>query len=287
MDSQLRTYNRDSFTGLDYADQRFYASTYGRFNNPDPYKASGSAKDPGSWNRYSYAGGDPINFNDPRGLAKCHVVGTLTTRSNPDDGLAEYSTAEIQCTSAYGNITWDFNGVPFNGDRNQAAKDAEASYGADLDQTELDKLLFDGYTQAQGDLQDPTCAGVFGTADTRSNGWDPATILGSLFFGRTDLGSIGYGPSIVTGFSYAITTPTIKNFNVAAVISINADAWAGLDSRDRGLTLLHELGHAYNLLSLRGSGGSQISQFDIIPSINDANEETIWTKCGIAHAKTP
>jgi hypothetical protein len=35
------TYNRDSFTGLDYADQRFYASSYGRFNSPDPYRASG------------------------------------------------------------------------------------------------------------------------------------------------------------------------------------------------------------------------------------------------------
>ena len=31
------TYTRDSYTGLDYADQRYYASTYGRFNTPDPY----------------------------------------------------------------------------------------------------------------------------------------------------------------------------------------------------------------------------------------------------------
>jgi RHS repeat-associated protein len=42
------TYTRDSYTGLDYADQRFYASTYGRFNTPDPYQASGGPNDPGS-----------------------------------------------------------------------------------------------------------------------------------------------------------------------------------------------------------------------------------------------
>ena len=33
---KFATYTRDSYTGFDYADQRFYASTYGRFNTPDP-----------------------------------------------------------------------------------------------------------------------------------------------------------------------------------------------------------------------------------------------------------
>jgi RHS repeat-associated protein len=62
------TYTRDSYTGLDYADQRFYASSYGRFNRPDPAISSAGPSDPGSWNRYSYTRGDPINRFDPRGL---------------------------------------------------------------------------------------------------------------------------------------------------------------------------------------------------------------------------
>ena len=66
---QYRTYNRDGFTGLDYADQRFYASSYGRFNTPDPYMGSVGPTDPGSWNRYVYVKGDPINHSDRRGLA--------------------------------------------------------------------------------------------------------------------------------------------------------------------------------------------------------------------------
>jgi hypothetical protein len=49
-------------------DQRYYASTYGRFNTPDPYGGSGHSRNPLSWNRYAYTGGDPINYNDPRGL---------------------------------------------------------------------------------------------------------------------------------------------------------------------------------------------------------------------------
>ncbi|MBI1897279.1 MAG: hypothetical protein HYS04_12270 [Acidobacteria bacterium] len=38
---------------------------------PDPYVASGGAADPGSWNRYGYLGGDPVNFSDPWGLQQC------------------------------------------------------------------------------------------------------------------------------------------------------------------------------------------------------------------------
>ncbi len=51
-------------------DQRFYASSYGRFNTPDPYKSgsgSGTPNDPASWNKYAYVEGDPINEIDPTG----------------------------------------------------------------------------------------------------------------------------------------------------------------------------------------------------------------------------
>jgi len=65
---RIRTYNRDSFTGLDYADQRFYASTYGRFNTPDPSNKNVNPVDPRSWNNYAYVNGEPININDPSGL---------------------------------------------------------------------------------------------------------------------------------------------------------------------------------------------------------------------------
>src|SRR5271156_1172826 len=61
-------YFRDSETGLDYADQRYHQPGMGRFMSPDPYQNSAGPDNPGSWNRYAYVGGDPINFNDPAGL---------------------------------------------------------------------------------------------------------------------------------------------------------------------------------------------------------------------------
>jgi RHS repeat-associated protein len=62
------TYWRDSATGLDYADNRYYSNAYGRFMTPDPYRRSAHPRNPQSWNRYAYALGDPVNRNDPKGL---------------------------------------------------------------------------------------------------------------------------------------------------------------------------------------------------------------------------
>jgi RHS repeat-associated protein len=65
------TYWRDSFTGLDYANQRYYSNVQGRFMTPDSYKAFGlganDPKNPQSWNHYAYVVGDPINRVDPAG----------------------------------------------------------------------------------------------------------------------------------------------------------------------------------------------------------------------------
>ena len=73
------TYTRDSFTGLDYADQRYYASGLGRFNTPDPYMAAAhganNPSDPGTWNRYAYVGGNPASKKDPKGLWACEDCG--------------------------------------------------------------------------------------------------------------------------------------------------------------------------------------------------------------------
>ncbi|MGO9094036.1 MAG: RHS repeat-associated core domain-containing protein, partial [Bryobacteraceae bacterium] len=65
---KFATYTRDSATGLDYAQNRYYASQIGRFTTADPYRASGGPADPGSWSRYAYVQNDPVNYNDPGGL---------------------------------------------------------------------------------------------------------------------------------------------------------------------------------------------------------------------------
>jgi RHS repeat-associated protein len=61
------TYVRDAETGLDYADQRYFASVAGRFMTADP-SGAGELGEPGGLAQYSYASGDPINGYDSSGL---------------------------------------------------------------------------------------------------------------------------------------------------------------------------------------------------------------------------
>jgi RHS repeat-associated protein len=68
---KFATYTRDSVSELDYAWNRYYSSTWGRFTSADPYRASGGAANPQSWNRYTYVVNDPGNFFDPKGLYEC------------------------------------------------------------------------------------------------------------------------------------------------------------------------------------------------------------------------
>jgi RHS repeat-associated protein len=75
---KFATYFRDT-VGLDYADQRYYGSGMGSFFTPD----SGGIKtadptDPGSWNRYAYVEGDPINYLDPMGQARINTIAMPT-----------------------------------------------------------------------------------------------------------------------------------------------------------------------------------------------------------------
>jgi RHS repeat-associated protein len=90
---KFATYFRDSETGLDYAVNRYEQPGMGRFMTPDPYGGSASSNNPGSWNRYAYAGGDPINNLDPDGLDFGMIFGPYPPFLDlPDGFMGIYST---------------------------------------------------------------------------------------------------------------------------------------------------------------------------------------------------
>jgi len=68
---EFATYRKDATAQQYYAWHRYYSATWGRFSSPDPYVMSGGLTNPQGWNRYSYVGNDPVNFNDPSGLVPC------------------------------------------------------------------------------------------------------------------------------------------------------------------------------------------------------------------------
>jgi RHS repeat-associated protein len=58
---------RDIETGLDYFGARYYSNGLGRFDSADEPFADQSARDPQSWNLYSYVRNNPVNNVDRRG----------------------------------------------------------------------------------------------------------------------------------------------------------------------------------------------------------------------------
>src|SRR5258708_29376438 len=58
---------RDSETGLDWCETRYFSSAQGRFTSPDQPFAGQHAEDPQSWNMYSYVRNNPLRYTDPDG----------------------------------------------------------------------------------------------------------------------------------------------------------------------------------------------------------------------------
>ena len=141
------TYTRDAVSGLDYAMNRYYYSSWGRFTSPDPYQASGGVGDPGSWNRYAYVGGDPVNRNDPRGLFACPV------------GWGEYEEW-VECLS----VTFIIPSFAAH-DMNEYAAYMQSG-GAVLEYTK--KLIEDATLQASDRIVTPDCAGLFLAPDANT-----------------------------------------------------------------------------------------------------------------------
>ncbi len=130
---KFATYQREA-SGLDYALNRYYSSVYGRFLSSDPYRASGGPSDPGSWNRYAYVQGDPMNKFDPEGLATCSA-----TAFSFVNGAA---TAQVYCRSNGQTIGgYGVMDVPWGNPQDPAyyayvVAMAVATFGADLDREE-------------------------------------------------------------------------------------------------------------------------------------------------------
>jgi RHS repeat-associated protein len=101
--TMFATYYRDGNAGLDYARNRYYSNTLGRFLTPDPYQGSANLATPQSWNQYAYVNNDPINFYDPSGL--CGFSGYKGS-SGPFPNVGPISASD--CSEGLnGNDLWE------------------------------------------------------------------------------------------------------------------------------------------------------------------------------------
>lgn len=229
--------------------------------------------------------GDPVSYLDRDGHAKCSAG---TFRSFGGGWLAT-----VECVSILGEQREKSEGVYFSGDPQNAIELAqfnsgnEATYAGNLYSAKRSGLLLDANSAAQNMLESEKCANLFDTPEFRANGWAPSQVLGKLMFAQGGLGSVGYGE---TRGNEDLIRPTLEGVpfgRTGACLNRRAAAWqtpnSGISLLERALTLLHELGHAYNLLFLRGSGASSIWQGDIIHPLQDYNNSLVYKECGVTY----
>ena len=257
---KFATYTRDSGTGLDYADQRYFDSGLGRFTSADPHRASGGPDNSQSWNSYAYVGNDPINFNDPAGLDQC-LVGFWTwtpAGGSPEYGGPKFADCGLSALDAAIYTSWaayfalQMNDVhprptPLSA-RQIASKSAEL---------------------AKKWLKDKDCKGLFNLS---GNGYDPTQVLSSL----TSSGVFISGLNVITLSSFPFGSTKLEGFTLRSInpllpgadIFFNTTFDDRLDSSDlvvnAAATYIEELGHAYNFTPF--SGGSAIVDDGPFPS---------------------
>jgi len=237
------TYTRDSFSGLDYADQRYYASSYGRFNTADPYRASAGPSDPGSWNRYSYTRGDPVNRYDPRGLADWSVDVTDTVdpvEGNMDGGIGRPG-AKFEIDQGYGDPP---TSTPVGGIGNpNAPKVTSTDQAHSALQYELanltpncDKVLPVGALKGSEGFE------PLQFWDARSQGNVSAVLLGSSNYTVLPDGSTS--TTLSSFFTGSIDAVTLTNGSYTTnQVVLGPDFFNADTPGVQGVTLLHELLH--------------------------------------------
>ncbi len=259
------TYETDG-TGLDYAWNRYYHSTYGRFTSADPYVSPRAMTNPQGWNRYPYVEGDPVNFVDPQGLFVCTAGDAENGPFCPSSGAIRNDGGGDSSYAAEGKVPWAR-------DRQEAMRAKKAALAL------AQSYLADAASLAKKAITDPDCFGLFGS---RADGTPAAQVLSGMLTGAA-YGNIEfiYNPNDIF---VATTRPAVSPRNLLGVTStvtkINAREgngyWNKGDSAENANTILHELGHVLRFLGFRGG---DFVQSDGDRDVNLKNSALITEKC--------
>jgi RHS repeat-associated protein len=141
---------RDTESGNDYFEARYYGSSMGRMLSPDPI--GGDITNPQSLNKYAYALNNSLRFTDPTGLYVCKDGKDGACTSDQDKtfekslaGLRGSSNADVARAAAAYGAAGDANGVTVGfADLSKSGEDGNvtSSLGTDAN----------GNLQAQSDV---------------------------------------------------------------------------------------------------------------------------------------
>ena len=247
---KFATYTRDSATGLDYADQRYYTGGLGRFMSPDPYSSSGGQADPGSWNRYTYVTNDPVSFNDPGGLDQCLVGWSTWTPSAAGDPILKtllFGECGLSASQSieYMNTYATYMSAQFLDVKGKKLPTLGGKYTT----SKQNRVFQTAFQDALNKLKKKPCADLFGedAAEIFKNATYDLDVVStleipSLFIGAaTDAGLQTVTINLGGPFFFPQQTMTLPDGSQA---TLDWAATMGLSNIDfQAAVLLHELGH--------------------------------------------
>jgi RHS repeat-associated protein len=190
---------RDTESGLDNFGARYNASTMGRFMTPDPSNASVDFWIPQTWNRYSYALNNPLQFVDRNGLWPTSIHTEIITQAF--QGLSQGDRTLLVEASYDTDYTNRVNGhdpqdpeVSFvhgmsDGVHNQDPAEAQAEGDAFIAQNEHDAQQIQAEWEAEGNTGiAPAALTAFGNAlHTIEDRTSPAHVGNQPWYGTKGL----------------------------------------------------------------------------------------------------
>ena len=284
---KFATYTRDASTGLDYAEQRFYTSQFGRFMSADRFKRAASINSTGTWNKYSYALGDPVNWRDPHGTNLCppdtdDSVNVCDQDPGDGDGGITYCEANPSDPSCGGG----------------GSGGAGSGGGGDDTPTSQNRALLLAIKEAlDSALSNTDCASIFGRSPSQMFGTAPNaenvldSLIGSTGGATSPYGSIqftdpgnGSVAGGILGDSAAVTIanhPFWHSFGLPSSSTVYISTLVAGNNFDTSVlnaetTVLHELGHVLSNLNWTGN---QILGDVNNPNQSAANDALIQSKC--------
>jgi RHS repeat-associated protein len=270
------TYYQDAASGLNYADQRYYAAGYGRFATADRKRSSAHRANPTSWNGYAYALDDPINNMGPSGATTCDENGNNCSDSidvNGDDDDPSDTGLDVYCLM-YRNA-----GICGGTDTEPAQGTKSGDSSTKVHVTDLTKsgANYDKVSGRLGDIRktiDPDCLSYL-----QSGGGNLGTyVSGLLSYGL--LGVANFNPSIA---AFTGTAGTDLPDGAAAIVVNNNSAFfnsgystdqgkiTGGSAKAQVFILLHELAHALGAKDFQSDYGNK--------DAGKANDSKIESNC--------
>jgi RHS repeat-associated protein len=248
-DKKFTTYQRDSESGLDYAMNRYYGNTTGRFASID--KGAAKLHRPVTFNRYLYTGSDPINHSDPDG-----------NEEENDPTPVPLSQARFSSIGGNDPRTYEMVGIG----------EPQATGTNDLGHlTAARKRAIDALNE------NADCRAIYGPEAIGA--FDPAEVLDSILnngrYGQIKIERLDDDEAAVTTPVYqSVRNPLTLTFG-RVTIKVNS-TYLGRDLNEDANTLLHELGHALYFL---GARGAEFRQNDRSAANQEFNNNLINEKC--------